>query len=360
VPFLPFVLLLAWQALSRSASFALGWATALYFGQVPGREGRLLSVSSLIAAGWVILVLGFAIPIFTGAMLEATGVIEENFDVEFIHYAGLVAGIVLAPPVVAGITVWGNFHDDRSVGRWARMVPVSYPATAMLGASVLQMVAITPVLLVRRWRQGRKFVQVPFVLRDGADDDRLVDVLRHALGTIGIDDVSVTEASGPKVWPMRTVGFAVRHLIGAIVRGDPVRVAADGVEIYAYATTISVQGPKEEAYRVRAAIERELGLDDAYLTWNDDAQEIEDALLDAQRSADGDVEALRERLAVIQERMDTASLNSEEWNVLFRRRLQIEAAAAARADGDALPGHEAPEDEARPEPVAEPQEAGAA
>jgi hypothetical protein len=338
VPFLPFVVLLAWQALSRSASFALGWATALYFGQVPGREGRLLSVVSLIAAGWVILIVGFAIPIFSGAVLESTDVIEENFDVEFLHYAGLVAGIVLAPPVVAAITVWGNFHDDRSVGRWARMVPVSFPATAMLGASVLQMVAITPVLLVRRWREGRKYVQIPFVLREGADDDQLVDVLRRALSTIGIDDVFVAEASGPKVWPMRTVGFAVRHLIGAVVRGDPVRVTADGIEIYAYATTISIQGPKEEAYRVRAAIERELAFDDAYLTWNDDAQEIEDALLEAHRAADGDMEALRARLAEIQERMDTASLNSEEWNVLFRRRLQVEAAAAARADGDPIPG----------------------
>ena len=31
MPFLPFVLLLAWQAISKSASFALGWATAIYF-----------------------------------------------------------------------------------------------------------------------------------------------------------------------------------------------------------------------------------------------------------------------------------------------------------------------------------------
>ena len=72
---------MAWQALSKSASFALGWATAIYFGQVPGRQGRVLSVISLVAAGWVILVVGFAIPIFGGAALEALGIIEENFDV---------------------------------------------------------------------------------------------------------------------------------------------------------------------------------------------------------------------------------------------------------------------------------------
>ena len=332
MPFLPFVLLLAWQALSRSASFALGWATSLYFGQVPGRQGRILSVVSLIAAGWVILVIGFAIPILIGAALEAGGVIEENFDVEFIHYAGLAAGVILVPPTIAAITVWGEFHEDRKIGTWLRLVPVSYPASAMLGASVLQMVVFTPVLLLQRWRKKRKYVQISLVMREGTDDDDMVEALRDALDSIGIDDVKVSEASGPKVWPMRTVGFAAEHLLGAIVRGEPMRLAAGDLEIFAYATNISIQGPKEQTYRVRAAVERKLGFHDAYLTWNDEAQGLEAKLLDAHKQANGDVEELRRRLDEIQAEMDTASLNSEEWNVLYRRRLQVELAARAARD----------------------------
>jgi hypothetical protein len=202
----------------------------------------------------------------------------------------------------------------------------------MLGASVLQMVAVTPVLLFQRWRQKKKYVQVSLVMREGSDDDAMVEALRDALDSIGIRDVDVSEATGPKVWPMRTVGFAAEHLLGAVVRGDPVRMASDEIEIFAYATNISIQGPKEETYRVRAAVQRKLGFHDAYLTWNDDAQEIEERLLTAHRDANGDVEALRERLDEIQDAMDTASLNSEEWNVLYRRRLQVEL--AARADRD--------------------------
>lgn len=332
MPFLPFVLLLAWQALSRSASFALGWATSLYFGQVPGRQGRMLSVVSLVAAGWVILVVGFAVPILIGAGLEAAGMIEENFDVESWTYAGLTAGVVLVPPIVAAIAVWGEFHDDRSVQTWLGLVPMSYPSTAMLGASVLMMMVVTPVLLFQRWRHKRKYVQVSLVMREGTDDDDLVEALRDALASIGIDGVEVAEASGPKTWPLRTVGFAVEHLLGAVVRGEPMRLEAGDLEIYAYATTISIQGPKEETYRVRAAVQRKLGFHDAYLTWNDDAQGIEADLLGAHRDADGDVERLAARLDEIQAEMDTASLNSEEWNVLYRRRLQIELAARAARD----------------------------
>lgn len=332
MPFLPFVLLLAWQAVSKSASFALGWATALYFGQVPGRQGRILSVVSLIAAGWVLVIGGFAIPILGGAALEALGVIGDNFDVEAIHYLGLVAAVVLAPPIVAASVVFGEFHEDRSAGTWLRLVPISYPATFMLGVSVLQMVAVTPVLLFQRWRQKRKLIQVPLVMKAGTDDDDMTEAVRASLSSIGIEDVSVSEASGPKVWPMRTVGFAAEHLLGAVVRGEPMRLAADGLEIYAYATNIAILGPKEAAYRARAAVERELAFCDAYLTWNEVAQDFEDELMEAHRSANGDIAALRRRLDEVQERMDIASLNAEEWNVLYRLRLQVEQAASRRKD----------------------------
>lgn len=331
MPFLPFVLLLAWQALSKSASFALGWATAIYFGQVPGRQGRILSVVSLLAAGWVIVIIGFAIPIFGGAILEATGVIDDNFDVEAIHYIGLVAAIVLTPPVIAASTVYANFHEDRSVGTWGRMVPMSYPASAMLGASVLQMVVFTPILLFQRWRRKRKLVQVPLVMREGSDDDDLVEALQEALETIGLEGVSAFEAKGPRSWPLRTMGFAAEHLLGAVVRGEPMRLRVDGLEIMAYATNVSILGPKEDAYRVRAALEREFAFHPTYLTWNEEAQKFEDVLQELHRTANGDVDALRAKLDEVQEEIDVASLNSEEWNVLYRLRLQLEQDVARRS-----------------------------
>lgn len=330
MPFLPFVLLLAWQALSKSASFALGWATALYFGQVPGRQGRILSVISLLAAGWVIVVIGFAVPIFGGALLETIGVIDDNFDVEAIHYVGLVAAILLTPPIIAGTTTYAKFHEDRSIRTWASMLPISYPATAMLGASVLQMVVFTPILLFQRWRRKRKLVQVPLVMADGSDDGDLVEALRAALGTLGINDIEQAEARGPRSWPLRTLGFAAQHLLGAVVRGEPMRLQADGLDIMAYATNVSILGPKEDAYRARAAIEREFAFHPTYLSWNEDAQDLEDALRKVHRAANGDVEALRSKLDEIQEKIDIASLNTEEWNVLYRLRLQLEQDVARR------------------------------
>ena len=102
-----------------------------------------------------------------GRPRESMGIVGENFDVQAIHYLGLVAGIVLTPPAVAAATVYAEFHEERSFAAWLRLIPVSYPATVMLGASVLQMVAVTPFLLIQRWRKKRKLVQVPLVMHKG-------------------------------------------------------------------------------------------------------------------------------------------------------------------------------------------------
>ena len=330
MPFLPLVLLIAWQAVSRSASFALGWATALYFGQVPGRQGRILAVVSLLALAWLIILVGFGIPILGGAILEALGVIRDNFDVEALHYLGLVATILLIPPGVAASVVHGGFLDRRDIPTWARLVPVSYPATLMLGLSVLQMVLLTPVLLFQRWRQKRKLVQVPLIMREGTDDEDLLQAVKTALKAAGIEDYRVEEATGPKSWPMRTVAFPARHLLGAVVRGEPIRIVDGDVEVLAYATNIAINGPKERAYELRAAVEREVAFCNAYLTWNDEAQELEDELMAVDGQANGDLDRLRLRLDGIQKRIDRASLNTEEWNVLYRLRLQVQERAQER------------------------------
>ena len=322
MPFLPFVLLLAWQAISKSASFALGWATALYFGQVPGRQGRILSVVSLLAAGWNIVLVGFALPLLVGAALDAAGIISRNFSVMPLHVAGLAAGIVLAPPASAALTVWADFHDHRSWGTWLRLIPASYPAMASLGVGVLLMVVLTPFLAFQRLRRKQRMLQVPLMMRDESSDDDLVEAVRRALRSLDIERVEVVEADGPLAWPLHAVGFAARHLLGAAVRGDPMRISANGLNLIVFATAVSIIGPDEQAYRARAAVERELAFANVFLTWSDDSRDFEVELMRAH--ANGGGQGLRRRLDEIQGRIDAASLDAEEWNILYRMRLQAE------------------------------------
>ncbi|HEX5579205.1 MAG TPA: hypothetical protein VFY43_06035, partial [Candidatus Limnocylindria bacterium] len=97
---------------------------------------------------------------------------------------------------------------------------------------------------------------------------------------------------------------------------------------YAYATNISIIGPERQAHRARAALEREVPFHGAHLTWQEDAQRMEDELLEAGRGGHG-LAAVRRRLDRIQDRIDAASLAVDEWNTLYRLRLQVELRAAA-------------------------------
>lgn len=331
MPFLPLVLLLVWHAIGRSASFALGWATALYFGQVPGKQGRVLAVISLLAAGWLLLLAGFGLPLLVGAAAVALDLLPRNFDVSAVVVAGLLAALVLTPPLIAAVTVWVEFHRDRSIRRWLALVAPSYPATASLGLGVLQMVVFTPFLVVQRLLKKRSLVQVALSMRKDTDDDALTEAVAGALRTLGIERLRIRKAEGFLAWPMRTVGYAVQHLIGAVVRGEPMHVAADGLQLYAYATNVAILGPSSKVHRARAALEREVPFAGAYLTWSEDSQRFEDAIMEAHQ-ANGGLQALRRSLDEVQERIDAASLNVDEWNTLFRLRLQVEQRAAAESE----------------------------
>jgi hypothetical protein len=328
MPFLPFVLLLVWQAIGRSASFALGWATALYFGQVPGKQGRVLAVVSLLAAAWVLLLVGFGIPLLIGAFADWAGLVPRNFGISKPVVAGLLAALVLTPPVIAAITIWVEFHQERSVRQWFRTVAPSYPATGSLGLAVLQMMVFTPFLVVQRIRKKRSLVQVAVSMRDGTDDEALTKAVAGALQSLGIKELDVRKAEGFLTWPMRTVGYAVKHLLGEVVRGQPMYLGADGMQLYAYATNVAIMGPSAKVHRARAALEREVPFRGAYLTWSDDSQAFEDAIMEAARSNGGPL-AVGRRLDEVQERIDAANLNVDEWNVLYRLRLQTEHRAEA-------------------------------
>jgi hypothetical protein len=332
MPFLPFLLLLVAQVIGRSASFALGWATALYFGQVPGKQGRLLAVISLLAAGWALLVAGFGMPLALGAAADFMGLVPRNFSVSTPVLLGLLAALLLTPPLIAGLTVWIGFHADRSMRRWLRLVLPSYPATASLGVGVLQMMVLAPLLIVERLRRRRTLLQVAVAMRSGTDDEALTEAVDGALRSMEIGHVRIHRAHGFLVWPMRTVGYAVQHLLGAVVRGEPMYLAAGELRLIAYATNVAILGPPRLAHSARAALEREVPFAGAYLTWSEGSQRFEDVIMDARRSSGGSLRALQRRLDEVQERIDAASLGVDEWNVLYRLRLEVEH----RAEGERL------------------------
>ena len=278
------------------------------------------------------LVAGFGVPLLVGAAADALGVVPRNFDLASWVVLALGAAVVLTPPLLAALATWNDIHDDPTLRRWLSRVPVSYPATASLGFGVLEMVAFSPLLIVDRLRHKRVIAQMALTMKEGTDGDALREAVAAALHAMGVDRLRVEEARGFLAWPLRTVGFAVTHLLGAVVRGSPVYLAAGDLKVYAYATNVSIIGPASRVHRARAALEREVPFHGAHLTWQEDSQSLEDELLEAGRGGHG-IAAVRRRLDRIQDRIDAAPLAVDEWNLLYRLRLQVEQRADAAGAG---------------------------
>src|SRR5205085_3057969 len=49
----PFFIIL--RALGKATTFSLGWATSLFFGQIPGGKERVVSMASAIAFAWFLV-----------------------------------------------------------------------------------------------------------------------------------------------------------------------------------------------------------------------------------------------------------------------------------------------------------------
>ena len=90
---------------------------------------------------------------------------------------------------------------------------------------------------------------------------------------------------------------------------------------------VAMVGDKESVARARAAIADRLTKTEAYLTVAEEAQEIEDELrrmrgIDAADAAARD--AALEQLKGIDVRLARLVVPHEEWEILYRQRLQIE------------------------------------
>src|SRR5205823_12215624 len=151
---LPFFIIA--RALGKATTFSLGWATSLFFGQIPGGKERVVSMASAIAFAWFLITYvggGFAAAIL---LLHAAGRFALDDPVIGDGRMQAVAlGIVLLPPLMTYIAEKSDLNEEFSLVRWLKRLHTSYPVALSLGAGVALMLIIGPIVLLRRRRAPR-------------------------------------------------------------------------------------------------------------------------------------------------------------------------------------------------------------
>ncbi len=308
----------------RLLNSALGWATLLLFGKVEGRKQTLLLVMALASLAWVVTLVGIIFPDVATFVLTFIP-IPDFVDDTWIRLAMLAMAALI--PLLIGICAIVVTEEKRRPkgGALVGAVLRGYPFTLVLAVTIVFLAALSVVRkansLVRRWQDAH----VPVIVKPGGYD-RVVADLETVLDDAGLD---TRREAAPSVLsiPPRLLDAVAGKALGDLVPDRLMQLKGAGLDILVYPSDIAIQGTKERVARARAAIAAKLVESPAYLTASAESEKIEDRLTALARE---DEATAMSRLAELDGEIARLPVPFEEWETVYRQRLQVERNILAR------------------------------
>ncbi|HET6746419.1 MAG TPA: hypothetical protein VFH90_11315 [Candidatus Limnocylindria bacterium] len=335
MPLIAAIFTLLGRFVGKLLTMAFGWASVMLFGRVPQSKQLLLAAVALGAVAWAVAVVGSLVPPAGDLLIDALPV-PDWVDRGSLR-VGMVGAALLLPLLVGigGFLLSDAGDRPASPGAVALQVLRGYPYAAVLALTLAVLIVVAPVRKVRSILKRWEDAHVPMIVQPGGYD-RVADDLEAALDASGL---RVERAGAP--WIVETPskllalvgGSAVRSLVPdrlLVLRGPDVDVSI-------YPNDVAITGKQKEVARARAAIASRMPFTAAYLTASKEGQRLEDRLM---ALASGPTDEAPRALEEVDRRLASLVVPEDEWEVLYRERLQIER--------DLLrDGHERQEDEPR-------------
>jgi hypothetical protein len=328
---------------------AMGWATTLLFGRVPASRQYLLLGIAFGSVIWMVLLAGILVPdvaTFLLVLVPGQGIVPES-----IIRLLMLIGALIAPAIIGGLTLALDASAARTPGRIARAVARGYPLTVLLAVLLVFLAGLAIVRKGRSLARGWTDAHVALVVKPGAYDDVAAD-LDAAVSAAGLD-VEPRAAPATMSTPARWLAAVAGSDGAALVPDRMIQLHGPELDILIYPMDLLISGKPGAVARARAAMASRLTTSAAHLTVSAEGQAIEDrlTLLATRPDADGQDrpprfdDHARDELADIDETLARIEIPYEEWEVLYRQRLQVERdLRAGSMAGDAVLGAPAPEE----------------
>jgi hypothetical protein len=293
----------------RLLSLAFNWATLVLFGQVAKDKQLLLSLMALLSLVWPVAIAGVALPSVATVLF---GLVTVPAWIESWVRIGMLILALVAPLGVGFVA--SRLRDQRPGGMdMVRALLSGYPNALALAAVLLWLMVVTPALKLGALARRHDTAHVPIAIKPGGYEVVVRDL------SAALDRANIRVRRGRAPWPLALPGRILALVGGAGVRAlvpeDLVQLRGHGFVITIHPMDLGLTGKAKVLARARAALVRELSFTEAYQTWTKESQEIEDALMRAERGA-APVETIARQLATIE-------LPFEEWEILYRILLQV-------------------------------------
>jgi hypothetical protein len=260
----------------------------------------------------------------------------------------MLVGVIVVPAAVGAMTLLLQADAKRTGRGIVEAIARGYPLTLLLAVLLVFLACLAiwrkGTSLARRWSDAH----VPMVVKPGAYEEVAHD-LNGALSAAGLD-LEAGDAPSSMSLPAKWLTAVAGRSSSSLVPDRMVRLRSPVLDILIYPMDVLISGKSHDVVRARAAIASRLTTSAAHLTVSAEAQAIEDRLTALAVGAPGgeqpppfdkDVEAAFE---AIDNDLATIEVPYEEWEVLYRQRLQVERDLRAGAmAGEAVLGAESPE-----------------
>jgi hypothetical protein len=328
---------------------AMGWATTLLFGRVPASRQYLLLGIAFGSVIWMVLLAGILVPdiaTFLLVLVPGQGIVPES-----VIRLLMLAGALIAPGVIGGLTLALDANAARTPGRIARAVARGYPLTVLLAVLLVFLAVLAVVRKGRSLARGWTDAHVPLVVKPGAYDAVATD-LDAAVSAAGLD-VEPRPAPAAMSTPARWLAAVAGTDGASLVPDRMVQLHGPELDILIYPMDLLISGKPRAVARARAAMASRLTTSAAHLTISAEGQGVEDRLTLLATRPDGDTtdrpprfdDHARDELADIDQVLARIEIPYEEWEVLYRQRLQVERdLRAGSMAGDAVLGAPAPDE----------------
>ena len=297
-------------------NLAFSWASVMLFGRVPASKQLLLSGISLGAIAWIAVLIGLVVPA-VGTFLLAFVPLPDWVDEGWVRLTMLILALVL--PLLLGLG--GLFlaeAGDRPTGiGQVGAVLRGYPYAAVLSLVLLTMLVVAPVRKVRSILKRWEDEHMPVLIQPGGYEEVATD-LERALDGAGLE---IGRGRAPWILEMPS------RVLAAVGGGSVKRLVPDrlfvlqnrSLEVTLHPADVVMSGRREYVARARAAIATRMTFTAAYMTSAKESQQVEDVLRAiAERRAPGGA------LAAVDDRLAKLTIPHDEWEVLYRQRLQVE------------------------------------
>jgi len=326
------------RQLQRILTTVLGWASTLLFGRVPADRQLVLVLVTFGSIAWMALVVGVLVP-DAGTFLLGFVPVPDSVPEWVVRVVMLAAALVL-PLALGAATLALMPAAARPTG--AAIVTQTlrgYPMAAFLALSLLVLAVIAvwykARAVARRWRTAH----VPVIVRPGGYD-RTVGELEEALDAAGLR-ATTRDAPAPLAVPARLLGTVAGKGIGGLVPERLAQLLGPKLEVIVYPTDVAITGAGDAVARARAAIATRLTAAPAWLTTTAETQAVEDRierLTSRFRAGRLPAADATRALAAIDHDLAALDVPYDEWEVLYRMRLQAERdLLRGIAPGDASP-----------------------